>query len=64
MSRGVITLIDTVTQVSIKFQKKKKPNTNMGIIIEHNTNNGEIMLFIGKPKGRSRMISNTQTIHV
>jgi len=39
MNRGMITSMDTVTQVSIKFQKKEKPNKNMGIIIEHNTNN-------------------------
>jgi hypothetical protein len=34
-----ITSIDTVTQVSIKFWKEKKVNRNMGISIEHNTNN-------------------------
>jgi len=39
MSRGMITSIDTVTQVSIKFQKKKTPNKNKCINIEHNTNN-------------------------
>jgi hypothetical protein len=39
MSRGMITSIDPVTQVSIKFRKKKKANQNMGIRIEHNTNN-------------------------
>ena len=39
MGRGMITLIDTVTQVFIKFQKKKKANQNMGINIKHNTNN-------------------------
>jgi len=39
MSRGMITSIDTVTQVSIKFRKKKKVNKNMGISIEHNTKN-------------------------
>jgi len=39
MSRGMITSIDTVTQVSIKFRKKKKVNKNMDISIEHNTNN-------------------------
>jgi len=39
MSRGRITSIDTATQVSIKFHKKKKPNQNMCINIEHNTNN-------------------------
>jgi len=32
----MITSIDTVTQV---FQKKKKPNKNMCVNIEHNTNN-------------------------
>jgi len=35
----MITTIDTVTQVSIKFLKRKKVNKNMGINIEHNTNN-------------------------
>jgi len=35
----MITLIDTVTQVSIKVRKKKKVNQNIGINIEHNTNN-------------------------
>jgi len=35
----MITSIDTVTQVSIKFQKKKTPNKNKCINIEHNTNN-------------------------
>ena len=35
----MITSIDTVTQASIKFQKKKKPNKNIGINIECNTNN-------------------------
>ena len=39
MGRGMITSIDTVTQVFIKFQKKKKANQNMGINIKHNTNN-------------------------
>ena len=39
MSRGMITSIDTATQVSIKFRKKKKVNKNMGISIEHNTKN-------------------------
>jgi len=39
MSRGMSTSIDTVTTVTIKFQKKKKRNKNMSIIIEHNTNN-------------------------
>jgi len=37
MSRGMITSIDTVTQVSIKFQQKKKETKNMGRNIEHNT---------------------------
>ena len=36
MSRGMITSIDTVTQVCIKFRKKKKVNKNMGISKEHN----------------------------
>ena len=33
MSRGMITSINTVTQVAIKFQKKKKPNKNMDVNI-------------------------------
>jgi len=37
--RGMIASIDTVTQVSIKFRKKKKVNKNMGTSVEHNTNN-------------------------
>jgi len=32
----MITSIDTVRQVSIKFRKKKKVNKNMGISIGHN----------------------------
>jgi len=39
VSRALITSIDTVTQVSIKFRKKKKANKNMGISIQHDTNN-------------------------
>ena len=39
MSRCTITSIDTVTQVSIKFRKKKNSNKTMGISIDHNTNN-------------------------
>jgi len=39
MSRGMITSIDTVTQVSIKSLKKKNSNKNMGVSIEHNTKN-------------------------
>jgi len=35
----MITSIDTVTQVSIKFRKTKEAHKNMGISIEHNTNN-------------------------
>jgi len=35
----MITSLDTVTQVSIKFRKKKKVNKIMGIGIEHNSNN-------------------------
>ena len=35
----MITSIDTVTQVSIELREKKKVNKNMGISIEHNTNN-------------------------
>jgi len=33
MSKGMITSTDTVTQVSIKFRKKKKAHKNMGISI-------------------------------
>jgi len=33
------TSVDTVTQVSTKFRRKKKINKNMGISVEHNTNN-------------------------
>jgi len=33
MSRGMITSIDTVTQVSIKFREKKKVNKNMDISV-------------------------------
>jgi len=32
----MIISIDTVTQVSIKFRKKKKLNKNMSISIKHN----------------------------
>ena len=39
MSRGMVTSIDTVTQVSIKFREKKKVNNNMDISVKHNTNN-------------------------
>ena len=39
MSSSMITSIYTVTQVSIKFRRKKKANKNMGISIVHNTNN-------------------------
>jgi hypothetical protein len=39
MSRGMITSIDTVTQVSIKFREKKKVNKNMDINVKHNTIN-------------------------
>ena len=38
-SSVMITSIDTITQVSIKFRESKKVNKNMGINIEHNTNN-------------------------
>jgi len=38
ISRGMITSIDTETQVSIKFLKKNKVNKNIGINIEHETN--------------------------
>jgi len=34
MWRGMITSIDTVTQVSIMFRKKKKESKKMGINIE------------------------------
>ena len=39
MRRSMITSLDTVTQVSIKFRKKKKANKNMGVNREHSTNN-------------------------
>jgi len=39
MGRGMIRSMDTVTQVYIKFRKKKKVYKNMGISIEHNTIN-------------------------
>jgi len=39
MSGGMITSIDTVTQLSIKLRKKKNSNKTMGISIDHNTNN-------------------------
>jgi len=39
MSRGMITSIDTVTQVTIKFWKKKNSNKTKGISIDHSTNN-------------------------
>ena len=35
--RGMVTSIDTVTQVSIMFRKKKKENKKMDINIEQNT---------------------------
>jgi len=38
MYRGMITSIDTVTQVSIEF-RRKQAKKNVGISIEHNTNN-------------------------
>jgi len=38
MSEGMITSINTVTQVSIKFRKKKKENKKMGINVEHKPN--------------------------
>ena len=41
MRRSMITSLDTVTQVSIKFRKKKKANKNMGVNIEHSTNNNK-----------------------
>jgi len=34
----MITSIYTVTQVSIKVRKRNKVNKNIGIIVEHNTN--------------------------
>jgi len=37
MNRGMIISIDTVTQVSIKFRKKKQATTNICINVEHNT---------------------------
>ena len=39
MSRGMVTSIDTVTQLSIKFQKKQNSDKNMVVSIEYNTNN-------------------------
>jgi len=38
MCRGTITSIDTVTQNSIEF-RRKQAKENIGIRIEHNTNN-------------------------
>jgi len=35
----MVTSIDTVTQVSIKFREKKKVNKNMDISVKYNTNN-------------------------
>ena len=35
--RGIITSIDTITQVFIIFRKKKKENKRMGINVEQNT---------------------------
>ena len=55
MSRGMITSIDTVTQVFIKFQKRKKANKNMGISKEQNTKktyeNGDKCVQIWKRRG-------------
>jgi len=39
MRRGMVTSIDTATQVSIMFRKKKKENKKMDINIEQNTKN-------------------------
>jgi len=39
MRRGMITSIDTVTQVYKMLHKKKKQNKKMGITIEQNTKN-------------------------
>jgi len=39
MSRGMITSIDTVAHVSIKFRKKQNSNKNIVVGVEHNTNN-------------------------
>jgi hypothetical protein len=39
IGRGMIISIDTVTQVSIEVREKKKVNKNIGINVEHNTNN-------------------------
>ena len=36
---GLITSIDTVTQVSNKFREKKERKPKLGINIEHNTKN-------------------------
>ena len=51
---GVYNIIDTVTQVSIKFWKEKKANKNMGVSIQHNTNdsyeNGDRCVRIWKSR--------------
>jgi len=39
MSRGMIISIDTVHRCLIKPLKKKNSNKNMGVSVEHNTNN-------------------------
>jgi len=38
MSRDMITSIDAVTQVCIKFRKKKKANKTVDINVVHTTN--------------------------
>jgi len=37
MSKGMITSIDTVTQLTIKFREKQKEHKKMGTNVEHNT---------------------------
>jgi hypothetical protein len=41
ISKGMITSIGTVTQVSVKLREKKKENKKMGINIENKTNHTE-----------------------
>jgi len=56
MRRGMITSIDTVAQVSIKFRTKKKSFKKHSISIGHNTNNtyknGDECVPIWKRRGR------------
>ena len=61
----MITSIDTVTQVSIKFREKKKQNKKMGINIEQNTKNiyeyGDKCVRIWKMR-EMRILSHTQQL--